>query len=71
MKSYDLIYEDFCRWLLEIIESNYQQPISPQTYNEIIALIEDNLRILHPFTPFASEELWQCHRDRQPVDVLS
>ncbi len=70
MSIYKLVYDDFCGWLLEIIKPDYQQPIDRKTYDELISLFEDNLRILHPFTPFATEELWHRLRERDEKDSL-
>ncbi|ARN78028.1 valine--tRNA ligase [Nonlabens spongiae] len=70
MAVYKLVYDDFCGWLLEIIKPTYQQPIDAKTYEEVIDLFEDNLRIMHPFTPFATEELWHSLRERNSKDAL-
>src|SRR5699024_4680561 len=59
MTTYKLIWDDFCSWLLEAIKPGYQAPIDALSYREIIALLEGNLRILHPFMPFLTEEIWQ------------
>ena len=59
MCVYKLIWDDFCSWLLELIKPGYQQPIDKLTFNSIINIFENNLRILHPFMPFISEEIWQ------------
>ncbi len=70
MTSYKLIYDDFCGWLLEIIKPEYQQPIDAKTLAEVIELFEDNLRLMHPFTPFITEEIWQTISDRKVEDAL-
>jgi len=70
MSSYKLIYDDFCGWLLEIIKPAYQKPIDAKTYKAIIAIFEDNLRILHPFMPFLTEEIWQLIAERTPEQAL-
>ncbi|RKE98266.1 valine--tRNA ligase [Ichthyenterobacterium magnum] len=70
MAIYKLIYDDFCGWLLEIIKPAYQQPIDAKTYNDVIAIFEDNLKILHPFMPFITEEIWQSIKKRTPDDAL-
>ena len=59
MCIYKLIWDDFCSWLLELIKPGYQQPIDKLTFDSIINIFENNLRILHPFMPFISEEIWQ------------
>ncbi len=70
MSVYKLIYDDFCGWLLEIIKPEYQQPIDAKTLEEVIGLFEDNLRILHPFAPFVTEELWQSLKKREVKEAL-
>lgn len=70
MAIYKLIYDDFCGWLLEIVKPAYQQPIDSKTYNKLMAIFEDNLKILHPFMPFLTEEIWQYIANRTPEEAL-
>ncbi|WP_378177489.1 valine--tRNA ligase [Aquimarina sp. SS2-1] len=70
MITYKLIRDDFSSWLLEMIKPAYQTPIDAKTYQEIIEIFEDNLRISHPFVPFISEEIWQQIADRTPEEAL-
>jgi valyl-tRNA synthetase len=70
MATYKLIWDDFASWLLEIIKPAYQKPIDKATYNEVIRLFENNLRILHPFMPFLTEEIWQYIEKRSPEEAL-
>ena len=70
MATYKLIWDDFCSWLLEISKPAYQQPIDRKTYEGIINALENNLRILHPFAPFATEEIWQTIAARSPEEAL-
>jgi len=70
MAIYKLIWDDFCSWFLEIVKPAYQQPIDRKTYERVISLFEENLKILHPFMPFLSEEVWQCMADRSPDEAL-
>ncbi|MDB5124673.1 MAG: valS [Mucilaginibacter sp.] len=58
MTTYKLVWDDFCAWYLEMIKPAYQKPIDSETYDATIRFFEDVLRILHPFMPFISEELW-------------
>ncbi len=58
MATYKLVWDDFCAWYLEMIKPAYQQPIDSETYSYTIAFFENVLKILHPFMPFISEELW-------------
>ncbi|MDG2396187.1 MAG: valine--tRNA ligase [Flavobacteriaceae bacterium] len=59
MTIYKLLWDDFCSILLEIIKPNYNQSISVKNFKKIKLFFENNLKILHPFMPFLSEELWQ------------
>jgi valyl-tRNA synthetase len=70
MCVYKLIWDDFCSWLLELIKPEYQQPIDKVTFDSVIKIVENNLRILHPFMPFISEEIWQNISDRNPDQAL-
>ena len=70
MSMYKLIWDDFCSWLLELIKPGYQEPIDSKTLQTVIALLEDNLRILHPFMPFLTEEIWQLIEKRDSTDAL-
>ncbi|SFU62439.1 valyl-tRNA synthetase [Pustulibacterium marinum] len=70
MASYKLVWDDFCSWLLEMVKPAYQQPIDAKTLKEVIGLFEDNLRILHPFMPFLTEEIWQHIEERTPETAL-
>tara|TARA_B100000795_G_scaffold34154_1_gene22526 strand:+ start:25563 stop:28196 length:2634 start_codon:yes stop_codon:yes gene_type:complete len=70
MASYKLVWDDFCGWLLEIVKPAYQAPIDKKTYDAIISVFEDNLRILHPFMPFLTEELWHTIAERTPQEAL-
>ncbi|WP_233899880.1 valine--tRNA ligase [Tenacibaculum piscium] len=70
MAIYKLIMDDFSSWLLEAVKPAYQQPIDKKTFDAVIAVFEDNLKILHPFMPFLSEEIWQHITDRTPEEAL-
>jgi valyl-tRNA synthetase len=58
MATYKLVWDDFCAWYLEMIKPAYEQPIDRETYTQTIKFFEDVLKILHPFMPFITEELW-------------
>ncbi len=64
------IRDEFSGWLLEIIKPAYQQPIDAKTYREVIDLLEELLRLLHPFMPFISEEIWQLIGDRKAGESI-
>lgn len=70
METYKLIWNDFCSWLLEMVKPAYQQPIDRKTYDTIISILENNLKILHPFMPFLTEEIWQHITKRSPEEAL-
>ncbi|WP_345953132.1 valine--tRNA ligase [Mucilaginibacter sp. PAMB04168] len=58
MAVYKLVWDDFCAWYLEMVKPVYQQPIDAETFRVTIAYFEDILKLLHPFMPFITEELW-------------
>ena len=70
MSIYKLIFDDFCGWLLEIVKPAYGQPIDAATYNKLISIFEENLKIMHPFMPFITEEIWQAMGERSPEEAL-
>ncbi len=70
MAIYKLVWDDFCSWLLEIVKPAYQKPIDQTTFDAVIHLFEQNLKILHPFMPFLSEEVWQHIAERTPEQAL-
>jgi valyl-tRNA synthetase len=70
LSIYKLIWDDYSSWFLEMIKPAYLQPIDAKTYNEAIAILENNLKILHPFMPFLSEEIWHYISDRTPEQAI-
>lgn len=70
MITYKLIWDDFSSWFLEMVKPEYQQPIDAKTYSAVVVFLEDNLKILHPFMPFLSEEIWQEITERTPEEAL-
>ena len=70
MIIYKLITDDFSSWLLEIVKPAYQQPIDATTFNEIVKILENNLKVLHPFMPFLTEEIWHHIARRTPDEAL-
>lgn len=70
METYKLIWNDYSSWLLEMVKPAYQQPIDKTTYDAIIEILENNLKILHPFMPFLTEEIWQYIAERTPEEAL-
>jgi valyl-tRNA synthetase len=70
MAIYKLVWDDFCSWFLEIVKPEYKKPIDANTYASVVSLFEKNLKILHPFMPFLTEEVWQCMAERTPEEAL-
>jgi valyl-tRNA synthetase len=70
MGIYKLVWDDFCSWFLEMIKPAYQQPIDKATFDKAIEMLENNLKLLHPFMPFLTEEIWQHISDRTPEQAL-
>lgn len=64
MATYKLIWNDFCSWYLEMIKPAYGEPIDPATYEVTLNFFEKIMKILHPFMPFISEEIWSELRER-------
>lgn len=70
MGIYKLVWDDFCSWFLEMIKPAYQQPIDRATFDKAIEMLEANLKLLHPFMPFLTEEIWQHITERTPEQAL-
>jgi len=70
MAIYKLVWDDFCSWFLEMIKPGYQQPIDRATFDKAIEMLEANLKLLHPFMPFLTEEIWQHIAERTPEQAL-
>lgn len=65
-----LVKDDFCGWYLEAIKPNYGEGISKEVYDQTILFFEELMKLLHPFMPFLSEELWQLITERKPEEAL-
>ncbi|MCD1116444.1 valine--tRNA ligase [Chryseobacterium turcicum] len=65
-----LVKDDFCGWYLEAIKPNYGEGISKVVYTKTIYLFEELMKLLHPFMPFLTEELWQTISERKIEDAL-
>ncbi len=70
MTTYKLTWDEFCSWYLEMVKPSYGQPIAKTTYLQVVAHFENMLRVLHPFMPFISEEIWQKIEEREEADSL-
>ena len=69
MSTYKLVWDDFCSWYLEIVKPNYGNPIDKLTYDKTIEQLEILLKLLHPFMPFLSEEVWHLI-DEKKEDLI-
>ena len=67
---YKLIWDDFCAWYLESIKPNYGEGISQEVYDKTIVYFEELMRLLHPFMPFLTEELYQAIAERSTEEAL-
>lgn len=70
MLTYKLIWDDFCSWYLEMIKPAYQKPIDKTTLEKTIVFFEKIMKILHPFMPFITEEIWHLLADRDEDDCI-
>jgi len=70
MKSYKLVWDDFCSWYLEMIKPAYGTPIDRETYEATLDIFDRLMRILHPFMPFVTEEIWHTLRERSEGESI-
>ncbi len=70
MVTYKLVWDDYCSWFLEMVKPGYEEPVDKRTYEAVIGILEENLKILHPFMPFVTEEIWQTISERKPDEAL-
>ena len=70
MITYKFIWDDFSSWYLEMVKPAYQSPIDAITFKKTIENLERILKILHPFMPFISEEIWQLITERKEDEAL-
>ena len=70
MSVYKLVWDDFCSSYLEMIKPAYQKPIDKVTLEATFSYFEDILKLLHPFMPFISEEIWSLISERTPEERL-
>lgn len=67
---YTFIWDDFCSWFLEIVKPEYQKPIDKQTFEQTISIFESLMKILQPFMPFVTEEIYHNLREREEEEFL-
>lgn len=65
MISYKLVWDDFCSWYLEMVKPPFGQGMDRETYKASVEILENLLKILHPFMPFLTEEIWQYLAPRE------
>ena len=70
MSLYKLFWDEFSSWYLEMAKPAYQQPIDKKTYEATLGFFDSLLRLLHPFMPFITEELWQVLTERKAGDSI-
>ncbi|MBT4737809.1 MAG: valine--tRNA ligase, partial [Flavobacteriales bacterium] len=71
MTTYKLVWDDFCSWYLEIVKPTYGSAIDKKTYNKTIDNLEKLLKLLHPFMPFLSEEIWHLIDERKEDIIVA
>lgn len=65
-----LVWDDFCSWYLEMIKPEFEKPIDETTYLRTISFFENVLKVVHPFMPFITEELWHELKERHERDCI-
>lgn len=70
MTIYKFFWDEFSGWYLELVKPAYQQPIDIKTYEQTVEFLDKLLRILHPFMPFITEEIWQSISDRKEGESI-
>ena len=70
MTAFKLFTDEFSGWYLEMIKPQYQKPIDKQTYDATLGFFDTLMRIIHPFMPFITEELWQHIYDRKDGESI-
>jgi len=71
MGTYRLVWDDFCSWYLEMVKPNYGSQIDSTTYARTIQQLEKILKLLHPFMPFLTEEIWHLIDDRKEDIIVA
>lgn len=68
---YSLIWDDFCSWYLEWVKPGFEQPIDAAVYEKTVDFFEELMQMLHPFTPFITEEIYHKLRVRKEGDDIT
>jgi len=66
MTTYKLVWDDFCAWYLEMVKPPYGASMDRITFDSTFGILENLLKVLHPFMPFLTEEIWQLLDGRAP-----
>lgn len=70
MNLYKLLWDDFCSWYLELVKPEYGHPIDKYTYDKTIGFYDTLMRLLHPFMPFITEEIWHQLDERKDGESI-
>jgi valyl-tRNA synthetase len=70
MTIYTTVRDEFSGWLLEIVKPPYNHPVDSKSYKEVVELFDQLLRLMHPFMPFITEEIWQLLKERKPGESI-
>ena len=70
MTTYKLIWDDFCSWYLEMVKPPYGEGMDKETYHATLEIFDKILRLLHPFMPFLTEEIWQTIQIRSEKETI-
>lgn len=70
MTVYKLVWDDFCSWYLEMVKPEFGKPIDAATYHQTVDFFERLLKLLHPFMPFITEELWHELKERKETECI-
>ncbi len=70
MAIYKLFWDEFSSWYLEMVKPGYQQPIDKKSYDATLSFFDSLLKLLHPFMPFITEELWQVLEPRKEGESI-
>lgn len=70
MAVYKLFWDEFSAWYLEIIKPEYQKPMDRHTYDATISIFDRLMRLIHPFMPFITEEIWQLLFERKKGESI-
>lgn len=70
MITYKLIWDDFCSWYLEIIKPSFGEALDKETYEKTKYFLKTLLKLIHPFMPFISEEIWNDLKENNENDLI-